>query len=102
MNTIHIPATVGTTTLVCPLCGCPWTHIDEVLAITRPREDAPATTFLVGGGKAKVTDEQGFDPGRRQSFTLLGTCEWGGCNFAITFKQNRGETEVSVTNRGED
>lgn len=85
---------------LCPSCGEDYVHLDNVYIAGRPREDGDIVPVHVNAaGHVK----QGFevdlptaDIGRRHAITIAGWCELCGANFAIEFKQHKGQTEVRV------
>ena len=91
-------------TMLCPLCGAPYTHVDDVHIGGRPREDGPWENVQVnsaGRVDEKVHDGEmasppSFSP-RRHYITLLGNCEKCGGRFALHFTQHKGNTLVSVS-----
>lgn len=85
--------------LNCPVCGDIHTHIDDIEAIVRLREDAPATSISVYKTGAVTVDSVG-DRYRRHTFILHGICE-GGCRWSVSFRQHKGTTEVYVHNKGQ-
>lgn len=88
------------TELICPLCGSEWTHVDDVFVAGRPREDGPLVPVHVdSSGQVRegsdVISPVG-DEGRRHSIALVGYCETCTGQFAIEFRQHKGQTHVSV------
>ena len=93
--------------LRCPKCGWDYVHITSVVVVARDAEDAETTLIEVGGG-GRVDREGVRDPmtghdlrgnDRRTSFTLVGACESCDCEFAICFKNHKGEVHVGTSIR---
>lgn len=86
-------------TLLCPLCGFSYTHIDDVFVAGRPREDGPIDVVKVASD-GRVSNPTGSFPipdvGRRHAFSLQGWCEGCGGTFALEFLQHKGETKIAV------
>lgn len=94
--------------LCCPLCGDTNTHLDEVVAATRPHgEDGPISYLRVTARGAvsvrpkMVPSGWRIGPGRRHRFALLGWCESCDGRFSLVFTQHKGVTlteSVDLTN----
>jgi hypothetical protein len=91
----------------CPVCHDEnGTHVDGVLALTRAREDSePVYLALLADGRLNhVRDGEhpnGFaDTGRRHEFALVGWCEMCGGNWALVFRQHKGQTLIKVMTEG--
>lgn len=86
--------------LNCPVCGDIHTHIDDIEAIVRRQEDAPATSISVNRTGVVAVDSLGDGYPRRHTFILHGMCE-AGCRWSVSFRQHKGSTEVYVHNKGQ-
>jgi len=88
----------------CPLCNSELTHFDQV-HISARKEDAEFTEIRVNAITADVEMNAGPGPGidwgRRYRISLIGWCEYCGHEFAIVFRQVKGNTPVEIVNRGE-
>jgi hypothetical protein len=93
--------------LLCPEpgCGTTWTHIESVVARTRPHEDGPVTYREVTmGGKVSPPSPEYDDPfeyenDRRDTVIIFANCE-SGHDFAIRLRQHKGQTEVGTKSKG--
>lgn len=94
-------------TMACPVChDVNGTHIDQVYALAREREDAdPTFVTLNSDGGLMPVDWESYphafgSTGRRHEFVLSGWCEMG-CGFwFVTFRQHKGQTLVRITGGG--
>lgn len=80
----------------CPVCGYDYTHSGRVIVQHREREDGPDKWIVIDGAKVSVldhcpADHMGTSSGRRHSVTVEFDCE-GGCRFAVTMDQHKGQT----------
>jgi len=87
----------------CPLCHSELTHFDQVHVSAR-KEDAEFIEIRVNAMTADVEMNAGPGPGiegRRYRISLMGWCEYCGHEFALVFRQVKGNTPVNVVDLGE-
>jgi hypothetical protein len=84
--------------LLCPVCDGDYVHIDDVYVAGRPREDGELVPVSVDHrGQVREGTQAALqipDAGRRHAFSLRGWCEICGGQFALEFKQHKGQTVV--------